>query len=192
MSNWIPNEFIIYDLEYTSWEGSKENGWSREGEYREIVDVGAIKVKKKGIGLQVQNMFSMLVMPKINPELSDYFIQLTGIKQERLSAEAEPFETFAVNFLDFCAGDYPIFAYGEDDEILVENHGLYHVPLKLNTMRFINYRAVICDALNVSKSVCSGDLPEAIGLERTSNPHRGLDDAMAQVRVLEHLISIEH
>lgn len=189
MSNWIPNEFIIYDLEYTSWEGSKETGWSREGEYREIVDVGAIKVKRNGATFKTENTFSMLVKPIKNPELSHYFTQLTGITQKQLEKEGQSFETFVTEFAEFCAGEYPIFSYGEDDEILIENHELYEVPLKMDTRRFTNYRAMICEALNLSQTLCSSDLPEAIGLEKYSDGHRGLGDAIAQVRALEYLAS---
>lgn len=44
----LPETFIIFDTEYTSWEGSQERNWNGENEFRELVQISAIRVKKKG------------------------------------------------------------------------------------------------------------------------------------------------
>ena len=43
----LPDTFIILDTEYTSWKGSQERNWSRKNEYKELVQIAAIKIKKK-------------------------------------------------------------------------------------------------------------------------------------------------
>ncbi len=75
-------EFIIFDTEYTSWEGCNLNGW-RDWQKKEIVQIAALKVDGKT--LEVIEKFNIYVKPKINPILSDYFVQLTGITNEKLA-----------------------------------------------------------------------------------------------------------
>ena len=70
---------IIYDTEYTSWHGSLENNWSREDEYRELVQLSAIKIKINENDITIEDTFSEYCIPTINSCLSDYFINLTGI-----------------------------------------------------------------------------------------------------------------
>ena len=47
----LPDTFIIFDTEFTAWEGSQERKWSGENEFRELVQISAIRVKKKIIPL---------------------------------------------------------------------------------------------------------------------------------------------
>ena len=37
-------EIVIFDLEYTAWEGSMQRDWGGEGEYRELVQTGGVKL----------------------------------------------------------------------------------------------------------------------------------------------------
>ena len=43
----LPDTFIIFDTEFTAWEGSMQRGWSGQNEHREIVQISAIRIKKK-------------------------------------------------------------------------------------------------------------------------------------------------
>ena len=62
-------KYIVFDTEFTSWEGSMENNWSREGEHRELVQIGALKISDG----KIIDKLDILVKPQINPILSDYF-----------------------------------------------------------------------------------------------------------------------
>ena len=73
-----PDIFAIMDLEWTSWEGAHQRQWSGPGEEMEIVQIGALKIKDDET-LTETDSFDVLVTPRINPGLSDYFIQLTAI-----------------------------------------------------------------------------------------------------------------
>jgi len=57
----LSNSFIIYDLEYTAWEGSINRNWSDDGEYKEIIEIGAIVVNKN---LKEINSFNKLIISK--------------------------------------------------------------------------------------------------------------------------------
>ena len=37
-------QIVIFDTEYTSWDGAQESGWICENQYREIVQIGSIIV----------------------------------------------------------------------------------------------------------------------------------------------------
>ena len=95
----------FYDSEYTSWEGSVQRSWSGENEYRELVQLAAIQLGDQDLnswhGLRV---FNVLTRPQKNPQLSDYFKNLTSISQEAINYEGisinnaiEEFTSFAKN-----------------------------------------------------------------------------------------------
>jgi hypothetical protein len=72
------NEFILWDTEYTSWKGSQERNWKKTKksditEYKELVMIGAIKVKKIGNTLKIIDNKKIYIKPTYNPILSDYF-----------------------------------------------------------------------------------------------------------------------
>lgn len=50
---------VIADLESTSWEGAQESGWSGPGQFREIVQIGAVRVDA-GDGFAERANFSVL------------------------------------------------------------------------------------------------------------------------------------
>jgi len=66
----LPETFIIYDTEYTSWEGAHARGWDGPGEEKELVQIGAIRVQN----FKEVDALLLYVQPRINPDLSDYFI----------------------------------------------------------------------------------------------------------------------
>ena len=92
-------EFILYDTEYTSWEGSLQRLWSGEGEKRELVQISAILVKDLR-SLNGTEFFSIYTKPIINPILSNYFINLTGIKQSYIDKFGISLEGFK-KFIEF-------------------------------------------------------------------------------------------
>ncbi|WP_135081350.1 3'-5' exonuclease [Terasakiella sp. SH-1] len=73
---------ILLDCEYTSWEGSQARRWSEPWEEKEIVQIAMLALDRET--LQPHNHFSCLVKPSLNPQLSDYFMKLTGLIQENV------------------------------------------------------------------------------------------------------------
>ena len=37
-------QFVIFDLEYTTWQGAQDRHWMGDGEYKEIIEIGALKI----------------------------------------------------------------------------------------------------------------------------------------------------
>ena len=68
---------IVFDLEFTAWTGSLESRWLRPGEFKEVVQIGAIRVDADS--LDEIAPLDALVRPRINPMISGYLEKLTGI-----------------------------------------------------------------------------------------------------------------
>lgn len=115
---------VVFDLEFTAWEGSVANRWSRPGEFTELVQIGALRVD--GHSFVVEAEMDVLVRPRFNPSLSDYFVKLTGITNEELAAHGVDFAGAYEEFLRF-AGGGPIVAFGRDDLIFETNLKLYGI-----------------------------------------------------------------
>ncbi|MBV9991246.1 MAG: exonuclease domain-containing protein [Alphaproteobacteria bacterium] len=113
---------VVFDLEFTAWEGSMTHRWSRPGEFTELVQIGALKVDARSF--EVLDELDLLVKPRLNPVLSDYFVALTGITNDELGARGIDFVEAYRRFARFADGA-PIFAFGRDDLIFDFNLRLY-------------------------------------------------------------------
>lgn len=113
------SSFVVFDLEFTSWTGALEQGWSAPGQMREIVQIGALEIDDE---LSVIGEFETFVRPIVNPELSAYFTELTGIAQESVDdLGLSPAQALG-DFLAFCKGKR-VLSYGNDMMVLGENLG---------------------------------------------------------------------
>jgi inhibitor of KinA sporulation pathway (predicted exonuclease) len=113
---------VVFDLEFTAWTGSMASRWSRDGEHTEVVQIGAVKLDAES--LKITGEFECLVRPRVNPRLSQYLTDLTGITNAMLDVKAVDFITAYRAFLDF-VGPSPIWAFGRDDLVFADNLKLY-------------------------------------------------------------------
>lgn len=164
--------FILFDTEYTSWKGCLENGRA-DWQKKEIVQIAALKIDNH---LQVESEFNVYVKPEINPVLSDYFIDLTGITNEKLAAEGIPFYEAYARFKAFAEGCICYsHAWGApsgssaDGEVMNENlqyHRLIddNTPVYRNIAPWFKLRYAE-EGINI-KSQCSGEVARLLGCER--------------------------
>jgi inhibitor of KinA sporulation pathway (predicted exonuclease) len=191
IKDWLPHDFIIYDLEYTAWLDSKETSWSRPGEYREIVEIGAAHVVRDGKRLQVIQEYSQLVLPARNPILSDYFTALTGINQADIDSCGLPFPDSWKAFSEFADRADVRLSFGEDDEVLFENLILNGLDYEIEKDSWINYRSRLCQELQLPEHTCSSDLPKTLRIKTDAlRLHRAIDDVYSQLAAMRHLLSI--
>jgi len=174
---------VIADLEYTSWAGAQESGWSAPGQFREIVQIGAVRVDV-GDGFAEAAHFSVLVCPTINPELSDYFTALTGITNDAVARDGIGLKDALTGFADF-AGAHTILSHGRDELVIGEDCALKELrnPFAAADWRDINppIHAV------TGQRLMSSELPAFFGLDAVGPAHDALADARALARVLAHL-----
>ena len=130
-------QLIIFDLEFTAWEGSLARQWLGPGEFKEVVQIGAVRLRIDDLILV--ESFDCTVRPRINSRLSDYFERLTGISNDRVTAEGVDFEKAYRRFMHF-AGRDPIASFGRDDWVLEENLRLYGLKEAPSLPPFLNLR----------------------------------------------------
>src|SRR5665811_386433 len=88
----------VFDLEFTAWECSMARHWLTPGEFKEVVQIGAVKLDAGRFSVLAE--FDLLVRPRINPVLSPYLERLTGITSDALARQGEDFATAYARFLD--------------------------------------------------------------------------------------------
>jgi hypothetical protein len=182
---------VIFDTEYTSWEGSVDRRWTGPGEYKEIIEIGAIRVVWPDG--EVVGEFALLVKPIINPILSHYCSSLTGITQMALDQEGVSFDDALQRFCRFC-GKSPTFSFGNDAAVIGENIATMKVDpgnfYGRNSPSFINIRFWIEEAANGGALRESGDLwkqfggVEPIGFDRG---HSALSDCYSLLAAIRHI-----
>lgn len=165
---------ILYDLEYTAWEGSMAANWLRPGEFREVVQIGAVKLNAHTLECVAE--FDVLVRPRINSQLSDYFEALTGIGNAVLAERGIDFREAYDRFVAFAGGN-PIMSYGRDDRVLVHNLALYGIqdapslPEHRNIAPWLNANGVATTGLHAC------DIARACGAYFHGREHDALEDA---------------
>lgn len=182
----LPKPLVIYDTEYTAWEGSIARNWKGPGEHREIVEIGAIRLSRSNLAEEAA--FSVLVKPEKNPILSDYFVRLTGITNQMIAGEGLAFADALARF-DAFAGQAELFAYGRDDKVMGETaalQGISFAPARWATHDLRDWFQQ--SGLDVTR-LHSSDLAPAAGAPRAMHPHRALDDARAIAAAIRALIA---
>jgi inhibitor of KinA sporulation pathway (predicted exonuclease) len=164
----------VFDLEYTAWECSMARQWMTPGEYREVVQIGAVKLDADTFA--EVDAFDVLVRPRINPELSAYFRNLTGITQEAVARTGVDFADAYARFLDF-AGDSPIAAFGRDELVLLDNLRLYGIADARDLPVFYNLRGWFAVQGLDPRGLVSCDIAPALGVPFAGHAHNALNDA---------------
>lgn len=177
----FPKEFILFDLEYTAWEGRQERNWSGPYEQREVIQIGAIRVS--GSDLSEKDSFLEYVRPVRNPELSEFIIKLTGITQLDVESRGAPFAEALEKFVRF-VGDTPAYCWGKDADVLRENCKLSDVVFPLSFEKLTNLRPLMAPIFLTAEvdvdAYSSGTLIQAF----TSEPHPREHDALNDMRNL--------
>jgi inhibitor of KinA sporulation pathway (predicted exonuclease) len=164
---------IVFDLEFTAWPGSMASRWTRKGEHAEVVQIGAVKLDAET--LKITDEFECLVRPRVNPVLSQYLVDLTGITNAMLDLRAVDFITAYRAFLDF-VGPWPTWAFGRDDLVFADNLKLYAweglpVPPYSNAISWFAAHGVDLSG----RHAC--DVAEAAGAAFEGRKHDALSDA---------------
>ena len=179
-------ELILYDTEHTAWEGSLARLWSEEWEHRELVELGAVRVAADDF--RILGEFRRLTPPQANPILSEYFTDLTGIRQECVERDGVSLPILFQELADFGSGCSLFMANGDDQDVLETSAGLQGVSLPMEADRFMNLRPLLRQVFQgVPGKLTTGLLPQRVGLPVTGTLHAALDDAVALARTLAEL-----
>jgi inhibitor of KinA sporulation pathway (predicted exonuclease) len=180
---------VVFDLEFTSWEGARQRWWQGEGEYREIVQIGAVKLGSDGLPL---SEFEVLVRPSINPQLSEYFSNLTAIHQAAVDRYGVTFREGVEGFAAFLGGETTaVVSFGGDAMVLHENCGLHRITCPVATDLFFDLKPWICAQLDLDWRTESADLAPLLGHPAPGRRHNALDDARSLAVALRQISRLE-
>lgn len=179
---------VILDTEYTSWEGAYQRGWSGDGEHRELVQISAIKI----LNLETLNkteFFSFYTKPRVNPQLSDYFINLTGISQHMVDANGVEIIDAINSFVDFSAG-CNCLSWDNDISIIEENISLLHEKPVLRIRKNIDIRGLFTKYGIDCSTISSGQIDSLLDGPSVIKPgqsHNALSDCVSILSAITKL-----
>ena len=178
---------VIFDTEFTAWEGSRERKWTGPGEYREIVQIGAVRIDTAT--LDILDTLDILTKPVKNPQLSAYFTNLTGITQARLDKEGLSFAEGLQRFRDF-VGASPAWCHGGDMRVMADNMVLQNIPVPQDwpTVEQSNIKPWFRSNAPETKGLSSGQLAAALGVPIDIAVHTGLGDSLSIVAAMRELV----
>lgn len=175
---------VVFDLEFTAWEGSMARRWLRPGEYMEIIQIGAVKVDAQFAPLA---NFDMLVRPRLNTELSAYIETLTGITNDALRADGVDIAIAYCAFVNFVGG-VPVLAFGRDDLVLLDNLRLYGLRDLPPLPSYANVTPWLAEQGIDMRGLHACDVGPKIGVPFEGHRHNALADAQSVAAGIRALI----
>lgn len=176
---------VVYDLEFTAWDGSMAQNWLTPGEFKEVVQIGAVKVSADFSPLE---KFDCVVRPRVNPVLSGYLETLTGITNQVISERGVDFEAALASFVSF-AGPLPIVAFGRDDLVLRDNIRLYGLKTIPRMPPVVDIRGwLIAGGIDI-RGLHACDVGPAAGVAFDGHTHDGLADALSVAAGIKALMA---
>ncbi|HEY4076458.1 MAG TPA: 3'-5' exonuclease [Rhizomicrobium sp.] len=172
----------VFDLEFTAWECSMARHWLSPGEFKEVVQIGAVKMDADSF--QILDEFNLLVRPRINTVLSPYFQKLTGITNMALAEQGVDFADAYPRFAAF-AGDDPIAAFGHDEKVLEDNLRLYGIQGAKSLPVFHDLRGWFAMQGVDPRGLHSCDIGPMLGVPFQGQTHNALDDARSIAQGME-------
>lgn len=183
---------VIVDTEFTAWEGSAQRGWSGDNEHRELIQIGAVKLTMTPSSASVSERFNVLVKPAINPRLSDYIIELTGITQPMVDEHGVDAASAITSLYHFCEdGQLPIWCWGTDGVVLQENAILGDFPMPEFSEGIHNLQAVLQHHQVPGSEKASGELASLLQLQMRGHAHNALYDTESIAAALSHWLSTQ-
>lgn len=181
----MAKEVVVFDTEFTAWRGSVERAWQGPGEFREIVQIGAVSID--ATTLAETAAFSILIRPKLNPVLSDYFVALTSITNERVAVDGVDFAAGASAFAAFVKARR-MYCYGRDDRIMAANAARLGRPGLWSNTTAVNLRQWLVDIGIAVAGVSSGTLAKHVGSVSQGIAHDALIDARSLAEAVRFLV----
>jgi inhibitor of KinA sporulation pathway (predicted exonuclease) len=177
---------VIFDLEFTAWPGSMEHRWLRPGEFREVVQIGAVKIDAETFA--ETDAFDVLVKPRLNPVLSSYLENLTGVTNAAVADRGVDFAEGYRAFIRFADGA-PLVAFGRDDLVLTDNLELYGLKNEPVLPPHVNIVPWLVEAGIDTRGLHACDIAGAAGATFEGRRHDALADARSVALGIKTLVA---
>lgn len=178
------SHIVLFDTEYTTWEGALERNWSEPNEHKEVIQIGAVLVDTNSFN--EIDTFKVYVMPVKNPKLSEYAKDLTGITQEDIDAKGMDLK-IALEKLDEFSQGADFYSWGEDGKVMAENCEIINIDFPINQERFFDIRSAFAEEGIQVEKYLSSTIPEAFGEYNENKHHDALGDAQSILLALRKL-----
>ena len=163
--------YIVFDLEATCLK-------ERKPDFRnETIEIGAVKYIYGQNVLHAIDIFSMFIKPYLNPNLSDFCMELTTIKQSNV--DSAPYFPGVINkFQEWIGSEYLLCSWGDYDKKQFVNDCILHGLDYTWTQDHFNLKADFSRILNLNKQVGMKRALDICHIPLDGIHHRGIDDAM--------------
>lgn len=170
----MQQSFVLFDTEYTSWQGCVTNGWDEsKNQYKELLQIGALRVQKDTF--TIIDTFQTFCRPVRNPQLSEYIMMLTGIAQSTVD-KAETFQPVIRQFEQW-VGDRELFSFGDDYDIFRLNAEYSNIQLNIPARQSHNLKLSMKEAGFPTDLYHSGILCTYYDKTPEGKDHNALADA---------------
>lgn len=176
----------VFDLEFTAWKNSMKERWLAPGEFREVVQIGAVKIDPQTF--EAHGELNLLVKPRLNPVLSDYLVKLTGVTNAAVAERGADFREAYARFVSF-ADSGAICAFGRDDNVLRENLALYAIHDASPVPRHINVIPWLAENGIDMKGLHACDVARMCGAHFAGREHDALEDARSVALGIKTLVA---
>ena len=187
---------IIWDVEFLTDAGSPQRFWCGPNDPDPVlVQIGAVRLGLDR-GFPILDRFEQVVIPRDRTgapwELSELFVRLTGLSQDRIANEGVELGEALGAMKDFAAGDM-IWAWG-NDEIFAFGISCYlaGIPAPNPATQFGNAVRLLVKAgvpVDEVESLRSNTLCAHFGIsDDNAKAHDALGDALSVTFVLQHFL----
>lgn len=161
--------YIVVDLEATCWQGGNVR------EQMEIIEIGAV-ILESSTG-PISQEFTSFVKPVVAPQLSDFCLRLTSIRQEDVD-KADTFKTVFPRFRDWIGTQqFFLCSWGDYDlnQLRIDCQRTA-IPFPGSFSRHINLKQKFA-ILKKIKPCGMRKALHIVGLKLEGTHHRAIDDA---------------
>jgi len=174
------DKVIIFDLEATCWKsGNKDK--------MQTIEFGAVQLAPST--LEIVSEFQRFVRPTLEPVLSDFCKELTGITQE----DVDNANTFPVIFREFCDwigdGSFQIFSWGDYDVgQLKQDCKISRIKMnKRLVKKHQSLKTMYADRMRIRRCGMAQAL-ERLHISLEGQHHRAIDDARNIAKIARWLL----
>lgn len=169
---------VVVDIEHTCTEDG-----SIPPEARETIEIGAVIIDTHSS--QIVDEFSCLIRPVIHPKLSQFCIELTGIKQSELDVAAHFSEVFA-NFINWLpdGAEYIFATWGAYDLVQLNIDCAVHGMAAFKPSLNLNLKEAFKVSRKLRKKVGLRKALEISNIPYKGNHHRAVYDAKNTAKLL--------
>lgn len=176
---------VFVDTEYTTFGPTRATGWPEAHHHKEIVQIAAVKVQD--LLDTAPQTFDIKVKPTLNPQVTQFFIELTWLSQELIDQEGTTFEKALEQFVTF-VGWAHICTFDQDRSVFDKNCELNGIANPFSEEEFFRIKGQLPAWWIDPDNYSSGTLYQAIDADMHGHVHNALHDVLSMSAFTQEMI----